>query len=64
MDFLKHLIQLNNEIFLKQQAIIKYPIDDDDDPEFIELLRKQFIQKYNKSNNCQFRIHNPTHYSN
>ena len=56
MDFLKHLIQFNNEIFLKQQAEIKYPIHDDDDPEFIEQLRKQFMNKYNKSNNRQMKI--------
>ena len=55
MDFLKHLIQLNNEEFLRKKSQVIYPIDNDDDPTFVYDLRTQFIQKYNKSNNRQFR---------
>lgn len=57
MDLLKTLIELNNKIELKKIAQEKYNYDSDDDEEdreFIQNSRINFIKKYDKINNRQF----------
>jgi len=59
MDFLKDLIQLNNEIVLEKIAKEKYTIEEDDDEiemKYVEMYRKAFINNYNKVNNRQFKL--------
>ena len=59
MDLFKTLIELNNKIELEKISREKYESDSDDDEaekEFIEDTRQNFINKYNKKNNRQFKI--------
>ena len=59
MDFIKDLIELNNELELTQISKKIYTIDSDeeeDDIEYIKDLRKKFIKDYLKINNRQFKM--------
>lgn len=57
MDLFKTLIELNNKIELQKLSEEKYKYDSDDDEEdkeFIDNSRINFLQKYDKRNNRQF----------
>ena len=54
MNFLKDLIELNNEIELKKQAEDLYPKTDEESMN----NREDFISQFNKRNN---RLFKPTH---
>ena len=59
MDLLKQLVELNNSIELKKLSETTYTIDsedEDEDIEFIQSLRKEFIDDYLKINNRQFKL--------
>ena len=59
MDLFKKLIQLNNEIELNKLAEERYEVETDDEEEEIYFsldTRGNFIRKYNKTNNIQFKI--------
>jgi len=59
MDLFKELIELNNKIELQKLAKEIYESasdDDDDEIQFIKETRENFIKKYDKKNNRQFRI--------
>lgn len=59
MDLFKTLIELNNKIELRKIAQEKYKYDSDDDEEdkeFIDNSRINFVQKYDKRNNRQFYL--------
>jgi len=58
MDLFKQLIELNNKIELDKLSLEYYTIDSDDDEEeieFIEVTRINFVKKYDKINNRQFK---------
>ena len=57
MDLFKTLVELNNKIELEKLSQKKYKYDSDDDEEdkeFIDNSRINFVQKYDKRNNRQF----------
>ncbi len=59
MDLFKKLIELNNKIELQKLSQEKYKYDSDDDEEdkeFIDNSRINFVQKYDKRNNRQFYL--------
>ena len=59
MDLFKTLLELNNTIELEKLSKEKYESDSDDEEgekEFLETTRQNFIHKYNKRNNRQFKI--------
>ena len=57
MDFLKELIQLNNEIYLKQSSEEKIV----DTIEDYKQRRIEFVNKFNKKNNRLFTISKQYH---
>ena len=59
MDLFKQLVELNNSIELEKLSETTYTIDsedEDEDIEFIQSLRKKFINDYLKINNRQFKL--------
>ena len=59
MDLFKQLVELNNSIELDKLSETTYTIDsedEDEDIEFIQSLRKKFINDYLKINNRQFKL--------
>ena len=59
MDQFKKLIELNNKIELQKLSQEKYKYDSDDDEEdkeFIDNYRINFVRKYDKRNNRQFYL--------
>lgn len=59
MDLFKKLIELNNKIELQKLSQEKYKYDSDDDEEdkeFIDNSRINFVRKYDKRNNRQFYL--------
>ena len=65
MDLLNKLLEINDNLYLESKAKIIYNIDeedDEDDIEYITSLRENFVKKYNKVNNRQFKLNNKRYY--
>ena len=67
MDILNKLFEINDTHILSNISNNLYEIDSDDDDEDIEYInikRNEFIEKYNKINNRQFKLNNKRYYIN
>ena len=67
MDILNKLFEINDYNILSNISYDLYEIDsddDDDDIEYINRKRKDFIDKYNKINNRQFKLNDKRYYIN
>lgn len=59
MEFMKQLIELNNQIELNKLAKEIYISDSDDEEEeikFTKEVRDKFCKQYSKKNNRQFKL--------
>lgn len=65
MDILNKLFAINDKHVLLLIANNLYEIDSDDDDEDIEYInekKSEFIKNYNKINNRQFKLNNKRYY--
>lgn len=67
MDILNKLFEINDNNVLFNISNNLYEIDSDDDEndiEYINIKRNEFVDKYNKINNRQFKLNNKRYYIN
>ena len=67
MDILNKLFDINDKYVLSNIANNLYEIDSDDEEEDIEYInekRIEFIKNFNKINNRQFKLNNKRYYIN
>lgn len=67
MDILNKLFEINDNNILDNISNNLYEIDsddDDDDIEYINSKRQDFIDNFNKINNRQFKLNNKRYYMN
>jgi hypothetical protein len=59
MDFLKHLMEVGNRMYLEELAEESFPYSEEDTEEDIRVIhdfREEFIATYHKKNNRQFTM--------